>query len=74
MAWGQLRYNACPRCRGTMCHDHDRFGAYLECLQCGHIIDLDASGIATGPDLLAKLEKRTRIRLPGWKKDAVGTS
>ncbi len=64
MSWGELRRNACPRCRGTMSRDRDRFGGYLQCLQCGHIIDLDMTSLANGPGLIAKLEERTGAAFP----------
>ena len=31
----------CPRCRGDLVFDRDIFGMYLECLQCGWVLDLD---------------------------------
>ena len=73
MSWGQLRHNACPRCRGTMSQDRDRFGAFLECLQCGNVIDLDPLPFATKPELVAKLVKRTGTKLPKPDRETVGT-
>jgi uncharacterized protein YbaR (Trm112 family) len=29
----------CPRCRGDLVLDSDRYGMYVYCLQCGHQIN-----------------------------------
>jgi len=29
---------ACPRCLGDLEEDEDRFGLYISCVQCGHIL------------------------------------
>ena len=73
MSWGQLKKNSCLRCKGTMFQDRDRFGKYLQCLQCGNIVDLDVSTLANRGDLLAKLEKRTGTKVNDRDKDAIGT-
>lgn len=31
---------ACPRCHGDLVFDEDDEGAYLICVQCGHILSL----------------------------------
>ncbi len=71
MSWGQLKKNSCPRCKGTMYQDRDRFGKFLQCLHCGHIVDLDVSTLPTRDELLAKLEKRTGTKVDDKDKDAV---
>ena len=73
MSWGKLRHNACSRCRGTMYREKDRYGTFLQCLQCGNIIDLDTFENSSDAELVAKLEKRTGTRLPKREGDAVGT-
>ncbi|MFQ5933053.1 MAG: hypothetical protein ACE5KI_00240 [Dehalococcoidia bacterium] len=55
-----------------MARDRDRFGSYLQCLQCGHVIDLDTSHYATVPELVAKVEKRTGTVLPKPDKETAG--
>ncbi len=35
-----LTFKGCPRCRGDLHADRDRYGKYIECLQCGFIEDL----------------------------------
>ena len=63
MSWGALKHNSCPRCKGTMGRDRDRFGIFLNCLQCGHIIDLKTVPLITSDELVAKMKKRTEISL-----------
>ena len=36
-----LYLKACPRCKGAMHSNRDMYGSYRECLQCGHMIDMD---------------------------------
>ncbi len=36
-------FKACPRCRGDMYLDQDRYGAYGKCLQCGRIYEIPAN-------------------------------
>lgn len=33
---------ACPKCSGDVTLDRDRYGQYLECLQCGMVRDVDS--------------------------------
>jgi len=44
----KLFLNACPRCLGTLIKDSDRYGGYLECLQCGWYRDHDALYLKDG--------------------------
>jgi hypothetical protein len=37
---GTIKFKACPRCKGDVLLDKDRYGYYLECIQCAHMIDL----------------------------------
>ena len=43
-------FKACPRCdQGDLVFNDDFYGAYKQCLQCGHIVELvDASTSAPG--------------------------
>ena len=37
-------YKSCPRCdSGTIVRDRDWYGWYVQCLQCGYMIDLEES-------------------------------
>ena len=38
-ASNMLKIKSCPRCRGDMYENRDIYGAYIECLQCGHMAD-----------------------------------
>ncbi len=40
-----LYFKACPRCRGDMHGGSDLYGPYRECLQCGHVIDLEKKSV-----------------------------
>ena len=42
-----LDFKACPRCRGDMHGGSDMYGSYKECLQCGHVVDLQKQSILT---------------------------
>ena len=35
-----VRYKACPRCRGDVVLDKDRYGRFWECIACGWHKDL----------------------------------
>ena len=34
---GKFLLGMCPRCRGDFYLESDLYGAYLKCIQCGHI-------------------------------------
>lgn len=36
-----LYFKACPRCKGDMHPNRDIYGDYRECLQCGHMVDIE---------------------------------
>ena len=44
-------FKACPRCeQGDVVFNDDTYGAYRQCLQCGHIVELlPASASGSGP-------------------------
>ena len=31
-------FKACPRCKGDLYHDRDKYGPYTSCIQCGHYL------------------------------------
>lgn len=35
------RFRTCPRCSGDMHLRSDHYGDYKECLQCGHVHDVE---------------------------------
>ena len=39
-----VNFKACPRCRGDLQPGGDRYGEYMQCLQCGHVVDLVRTG------------------------------
>ena len=71
MSWGELRHNSCTRCRGTMTMDRDRFGTFLQCLQCGHVMDLRTLLLRTDEELLTKMKKRAGTNLAKPDPDSV---
>ena len=34
-----LYFGACPRCHGDVKYESDVYGRYLECLQCGFLVN-----------------------------------
>jgi DNA-directed RNA polymerase subunit M/transcription elongation factor TFIIS len=36
-----LEFKSCPRCQGDMITNRDIYGSYKECLQCGHMVDIE---------------------------------
>ena len=38
-----LFLKGCPKCGGDVARREDNYGAYVTCLQCGYIRDLDGS-------------------------------
>ena len=36
-----LSLKSCPRCKGDMQSNRDMYGSYVECLQCGHMQDIE---------------------------------
>ena len=39
--------SSCPRCRGFLYANRDRYGNYNECLQCGYTIDFAQQAAST---------------------------
>ena len=35
-----MELKACPRCRGDLRVDHDMYGNFKQCIQCGNSIEL----------------------------------
>jgi ribosomal protein L37AE/L43A len=36
-----LRLKSCPKCKGDVRIDRDQYGWYEQCLQCGHVRDME---------------------------------
>ena len=34
----------CVRCSGDLCRNRDFYGEYMQCLQCGYVIDVEDDG------------------------------
>lgn len=57
-----LRFKGCPRCHGDFSANSDVYGWYWECLQCGHMVDVEE------PQRLASaVDKRREMDVPGKK-------
>ncbi len=41
-----ILFKACKRCSGDLYDAADIYGPYLECIQCGHMIDLPDERLA----------------------------
>jgi hypothetical protein len=35
----------CPKCRGDLREDGDKFGAYIACVQCGYILKAEEEAL-----------------------------
>lgn len=35
-----LLLKSCPKCKGDVVEERDRYGSYTQCLQCGYLRDL----------------------------------
>ncbi len=55
-----MRITGCPRCRGFMLRGQDIYGRYRQCLQCGHLEDLDLPGTAA-PKLAVSARSRKEV-------------
>ena len=53
-----LRLTGCPRCRGFMLLGQDVYGRYRQCLQCGHLEDLDVTGPAASNLAAGALQRK----------------
>ena len=40
----------CPRCRGRLAYEQDRYGAYLSCIACGCVLEEQAAAAAGEAD------------------------
>jgi len=38
------RLHSCPKCKGFLMREKDRYGLYEQCMQCGYIHDLQTVG------------------------------
>ncbi len=48
----------CPRCKGDMFIEKDRYGWHKQCLQCGYLIDLAKTVNAGQTHLIEEKENR----------------
>ena len=82
----QIFFKACPKCKGDIVTDHDIYGRYIRCLQCGR--SEDAEAVKSRPQfvmprqkeagvVLARIHRRTRmdgVRAAegGWVRELQG--
>lgn len=56
-----MRLKSCPRCKGDVMVEHDYYGWYEQCMQCGHISDLpDVMAVPPETYIPAKYEREKR--------------
>ena len=55
-----IYFGACPKCQGDVSLNHDGFGAFLSCLQCGLMRDVESK-----PTVTAK----PKTVAPAWLED-----
>ena len=60
-----IYFNACPKCHGDLTMNQDGYGAFVSCLQCGFMRDIDTK-LASRPKPRATpvLVRRRRSRWP----------
>ena len=44
-------FKACPRCKGDLYEDKDKYGKFLSCLQCGYLKDLVGPALESEPKI-----------------------
>jgi DNA-directed RNA polymerase subunit M/transcription elongation factor TFIIS len=57
-----MRFRACPRCRGALYFAIDQYGTYWDCVACGHLIYVDTKMEEEKP-VIREPPKRS-VRLP----------
>ena len=58
-----LWLKSCPRCRtGGVVLNADGYGAYIECLQCGYMKDVDKQSVAPGVSQLLRNGEAEPVR------------
>jgi len=35
------KFKSCPKCGGDIWFDRDQYGSYMECLQCGSLLEIE---------------------------------
>ena len=53
-----LDFKACPRCKGDVYTKQDMYGKYAECLQCGHMTDIEEPNALLS---VAKLRAKKKV-------------
>ncbi len=38
--WMMIKLKACPKCHGDLLLERDQYGSYMNCLQCGYLMEL----------------------------------
>ena len=54
-----IYFNACPKCHGDLTMNQDMYGAFVSCLQCGFMRDIDVKPLAA----------KTPVATPIWYAD-----
>ena len=49
-----IYFNACPKCHGDLTMNQDGYGAFVSCLQCGFMRDIDAKPTSNRPRVVSK--------------------
>ncbi len=39
-----MKFHKCKKCNGTLILDRDEYGWYEECIQCGHVQEVNSHG------------------------------
>ena len=55
-----LYFKSCPRCKGDMYVNHDLYGDYKECLQCGRTEEIEKTDAMTAMMAAATVTKKRK--------------
>ncbi len=68
----KILLDSCPRCKGDLFLDHDDYGWYWQCLQCGYILYLEelkpgclSEQLLTTKPSLVENKPRTNVKKGG---------
>ena len=56
-----LLFKSCPKCRGAMHINHDIYGEYKECLQCGLMLDIERTDDILASAIAASKKKKNKV-------------
>ncbi len=62
-----LKLKGCPKCGGDLHSGEDRYGKFLNCMQCGYLKDLLAEELADRLEMPAQTPVKAPVKKSGKK-------